>query len=235
MSKNKMNKLCLILAATFFVAGCLPEQIDKSVLQFKEAPKRAVASSDEAMVADLEQGGLVIRMSDRYYVSSLLLDVFGTNANTAVVNYVKVKMDAFGGGCDQYDKTVNASNACLNDDCNNVQCNGTNVIDKQIGMSSVIRQGWLIRACEDITNVDNAVLYTIRNVVENQTYVKATVPAPTVEGLIKAYGLFYRTGTPNEAVITALAKVSDTETTSNFDKWRYVLLSLCVTPEWQIP
>lgn len=225
-----MNALILLLLSLVLFSSCISNNSKKTGLLFHVN----ISTPTSDAVANLEQGGLVIRMSDRYYVSSLLSDVFGPSSNTEINYLVKIKMDSFGGGCDQYDMNQNVSGACLNDDCNNVVCSGAQVINNQIGVSSVIRRGWLIRVCESISNDDYAILYAVQNIHSQPTLTKSNVPAPTKNTLEKSYGLFYRSSAPDKAILSALTDISKEET-NNFEKWRYVLLSICTTAEWQIP
>lgn len=230
-----MNSICLTLISLLFFSSCVPTGDKSTLVQFKDNNNTSLNNRSVASTSNLEQEGLVVRMNDRYYVSSLLLDVFGATANSIVNNYIKYRLDVFGGGCDQYEKNTDVNGTCISEECNLISCSGANIIHNQIGTSSAIRQGWLIRACEEITNADNAVLFTVRNIHDKQTLSKTTVPAPTADTLKMSYELFYRTGVANNSVISALTNIAATETTNNFEKWRYVLLSLCTTPEWQIP
>jgi hypothetical protein len=224
-----MKSFYLKLFVLLFLVGCLPNAKKKSVLEFLE---RSPASSPST-IANLEQSGLNVRMGDRYYASSLLLDVFGPDANEVIKNNIMTKMDNFGGGCDQYDKS--ATGVCSADDCSIVNCTGAEVIHNQIGVSSVIRQGWTRKACEEISNKDSAILYAIQRITGLNNLTIQNTPVPSNQNLIKAYTLFYRSVAPNSAVTTSLVAISNSETTNHFEKWRYVLLSLCTTPEWQIP
>jgi hypothetical protein len=221
-------KALFLFISLVFLSSCL-QGGKKSALVFEGKQKDASAS-------DLEQSGLAVRMADRYYVTSLILDVFGPDIKVYVDYFINVNMDHFGGGCDQYDFNVDTNGTCLNANCNLINCYGTNVIHNQIGASSVIRQGWTTRTCEEITNYDPSILYAIRAIHDQPGMLRdANLPAPTNTTLTTAYGLFFRSTAPNTTVIKSLAAVADAETGDNFEKWRYVLLSLCVIPEWQIP
>lgn len=233
MLLKKMNgSNFLIIFTLVFSTGCLEKNDEKSGLLFNKVTNSRTVASEK----NLEQSGLNIRMSDRFYVSSLLQDVFGEAANNPINNLVNAKMDSFGGGCDQYDRNTNISNTCLNDNCTQVTCNGAEIIHNQLGVSSVIRVGWLTKTCEEITNNDSATLYAVRNILVQPTVPQSGVPIPNNNTLKKSYELFYRSGvSPNNNILSALSTIAATETTNNFEKWRYVFLALCVTPEWQIP
>ena len=238
MCSNKTMKfLTVFIISLFLLYGCGEK---KSVLAFRVNGDNNSSSAVSNSVSQLEQSALVVRLSDRYYVTSLLSDVFGPTAMSTLNNNVKIRMDSFGGGCDQYDRNVNSGLTCLNDDCNMINCNGATVLHNQIGVSSVIRQGWVLRACEEITNSNDAITYaailigavTTNN---NRKPIKNVLATPTRQTMASAYGLFYRSTSPSDDVLTALNNVAVNETTSNLEKWRYIFLSLCTTPEWQVP
>ena len=239
----KMKSLYSVLILMIMLPACGPK---KSVLNFMDNSRNTINASNAQAI--LEQGGLSVRMSDRYYVSSVLTNTFGPSVSGTLINYVKSKMDYFGGGCDQYDRNVNSALSCLNDDCDNVSCSGSLVINNQIGNSSVIRQGWIMRSCEEIAGNDAAILFAVQNIYNQAPLIvvvgsarpigsltAGTVPAPNNDSLVLAYALFYRSVAPNAAIISSLTDIASKETTNNFEKWRYVLLSLCTTSEWQIP
>lgn len=231
----KMIKFLILFLTFYFTASCSQKKSDL-IIHYNKQDIINTPDVKEQESPDVGLGGQVLRISDRFYISGLLKDIFGSSADSATGAFIKTRMDYFGGGCDQYELNLDNSGTCLNDDCELSKCSGTTIINNQIGVSSAIRKGWIIRACEEIADHDTAILSAVQSLFDpTPVLTTTTVPAPTTATLTKAYQLFYRSIPPNDTVVSALVNVAASETTSNFEKWRYVFLSICTTSEWQIP
>jgi hypothetical protein len=94
------------------------------------------------------------------------------------------------------------------------------------------REGLLIRACDTVALQDGAITYAV------ETQLKQSVTNfPAGEQIDAAYELFYPGMTPSDAVRAALAGVVQTSRDKDFhsrDSWRFLLLTLCLSPGWQI-
>jgi hypothetical protein len=62
-------------------------------------------------------------------------------------------------------------------------------------------------------------------------------PLPTPSEIVAAYQLFNPGRAPTPAIQTALANVAQgaQEAGKPLDPWRYVFLTLCYAPDWQMP
>ena len=177
-----------------------------------------------------------IRCGDRYYVLSVLTKIFspsilGTAGSINSLNTV------FGGNFDIYDiakddvtkKTINTSPEGYA-----LTAVNTTPTNDSIGPLNPIRLATTIRVCEDIVKNNTFVLNAIKNTVGNQSLTTANLPYPFKQDFINAYNLFYPSDPISENTTNALVCVADTET-SALDQWRNIFLTLCITPEWQIP
>lgn len=218
---------------SLIVSGCVPSKDEKSAVNFSDKVNSSPDNNPGNTTALTLDKSINLRTVDRFYVSAVLNDIFGPGAATIINDNISTQMDYFGGGCDQYDKNVSTSNSCLNANCKLITCNGNNVIDNQVGSSSVIRQGLLIKACEKIADVNANIIFALQPIAVFTT--TATAPAINNANLTKAYSFFYRSEEAPASTISALMDIANQETSNNFNKWKFVLLALCTTPQWQIP
>lgn len=230
--KNHFIKFFILSLITGSFIACVPSQSEKSAVTFNDNKPSSNASTTSTQAMTLANN-VTVRMVDRYYVTAILTDVFGAGAATIIADQVGTQMDYFGGGCDHYEKNINTAGTCLNANCRMIACNGLNVTDNLTGGSSVIRQGQLIKACERIAANNTLLIYALQPIA---TFTVTTAAPPITDAnLAKAYGFFYRSEDPSASTIAALKAIADQETSNNFTKWKFVLLGLCTTPQWQVP
>jgi hypothetical protein len=160
-----------------------------------------------------------------------MIDVFGPSAEGSTYDFIVSRSSAFSGPCDFYESSKDGdtpqvlSHACQGFEERTPSINDISL--SVIGSANVLRSGWLINACEVMT--------------ENQTRMsfarnKAGVSSvgPTLNNISKAYELFY----PGEVMPTELGpKLMDVANlaSSQNDKWKNVFLTICLSPAWQIP
>lgn len=173
--------------------------------------------------------GLEILMGDRRYVESVLRDVFGISSDsvapgTTIRDNIFRKAE-FGGACDVYapvyldDTNVEIiSETCF-----------SGLTDNNKANSNASRQALVTKTCHTLVANSTAI---------NNVFVKifGSTTAGVVDDakLALAYQLFYPDDVLSTDVKTALVTLANTQT-SNTEKWRMIVLGLCVSPEWQSP
>lgn len=157
-----------------------------------------------------------LRLGDRSYVSSVLTSVFGPSAEDPAQDLIDPNIAAFGGPCDPY-----ASG-----------CNGSSSQASVIGVATSSREALRTRACERIVANDTAVNFA----VSQAGAMAANRPA---DGEIRrAYDLFYPGKNPTHEGFLALENVvasAESQGLAPLESWRFLFLSLCLAPDWQVP
>jgi hypothetical protein len=199
--------------------------------------KKITAQSSSASGRWLASKNVNVRFADRYYVISVLSKVFGS---TVLGNafYINSLNTVFGGNVDVYDMVRDdlASSKVINTTPEGYAFTAVNTTPNTdlIGPLNPIRLATTVRVCEDIVKNNTFILNAIKNTVGDQTLTTAKLPYPFKQDFIAAHNLFYPTDPISENTTNALLCVADAET-SALDQWRNVFLTLCITPEWQIP
>lgn len=158
------------------------------------------------------------RLGDRLFVASVLESVFGPSEEARLI---ASRPEVFGGACDPYTKVRIAPGpkgfASGEEDCGE---QGSYQPTEQ-NPPSVVRQGYLIRACESLVARKETFAYAL-----------AQIPASEInrESLTAAFQLFFPERMPGEAVIEALVKIPGADTPA---RWQAVLKVLCADPTWQ--
>jgi hypothetical protein len=179
-----------------------------------------------------------LRMGDRHYVQSVLAQIFNVNipttdsyvsgspqyASTSSLLAVKVFQEAsFGGGCDVLAAGV-------------VQGYGVefprercfdNMTPYDPPVSAIRRYGSIASVCNRL--VDDA---TTRGAAFTKIFGTSSAGPVTDSQLLIAYRLFYQEKELPEAVRLKLVELGNTQST-NTDRWKAILLGLCVSPGWQ--
>lgn len=199
--------------------------------------KKINAQSSAANGRWLASKNVNIRFAERYYVLSVLSKVFGP-AVLGTANSINSLNTVFGGNFDNYDLVRDdlTSSKVINTSPEGYALIAANTTPNTdvIGLLNPIRLATTIRVCEDIAKSNTFILNAVRNAVGDQNISTASIPYPFKQDFINAHNLFYPTDPISEDTTNALICVADAET-SAIDQWRNVFLTLCITPEWQIP
>lgn len=221
------NIFILLLAGSLY--SCMPTDYTKKVasnLNFSDNTREP--TSEETVVSEVTS--LDLRTGDRFYIASVLNEVFGANYNAGnrVYDNVVKNQGVFGGGCDLYEKSFKgATSGTLEFPWQN--CFDSNWNSDQILQSTTLREGWRVRTCELIIK-DNPTAVTY-------AFNKANVDssgAPSKDGLNSLYKLFY----PLDEIPDSVANIMlswEGEISDNEEFWEASLLTFCISPEWQIP
>ncbi len=177
-----------------------------------------------------------IQMGDRYYVRSVLADVFDLTETEASTIGAKFSTP-FGGACDYYmrGESEGATPAFQ------VQDRGCSYYPKQtvLPVSAPDRSAILAVACDDLLNDYKYFQRAIRKIhpawpaLDGQFSAKPEY-APTPETVSKLYQFFYPLDEPAPAVIDALLAVGK-KSTDLRASWRYIMTTVCYSPDWQTP
>lgn len=163
-----------------------------------------------------------IRLADRNFVSSTLGQIYGvTPANTATLNgLVTTQIGLFGGPCDYYDG-----------DCQMRSESQTGVIPTM----NAARGALQTRACDELNSVDANVTYAV-GALDLGQYSASSIPG--ADGLVAAYQAFHPGAVPGAQATASLQTVLTAAQANRYapiDQWRFVLLTLCLAPDWQAP
>lgn len=224
-----------------FNYATIPLKTDKTVKPTRVCDLAAVEKTVESQSTSasgryLASKNTAIRFADRYYVLSVLHKVFGS-AVMGTASSINTMNTIFGGNFDAYDivkddvtlKTINTSPEGYPLTAVNSTPNGD-----LIGPLNPIRVATTIKTCEDIVKNNTLLLNAIKNATNDQTLTTAKLPYPFKEDFINAYNLFYSADPIKDTTVNALICVADAEANA-LEQWRSIFLTLCITPEWQIP
>ncbi len=168
------------------------------------------------------------RHGGRKFVASKLRDVFGATANDPVVRLVDNDAGNYGDPCDKYSRDFNGNQNF--GDCRDLGESQAS----SVGPATPTRQSLTIRACTKITQSDAAVINAVTLAVGSD----ATARTLTAGDIQSLYDLFF-TGrlaqTTTTTALKAIATSVEQKAYVSLDQWRFVLLTLCMSPDWQVP
>ncbi len=230
MLKNQKTYSLLILVLLSGFAGCNPaDYVEEEGAQFSyldNSGGRSPSSSEG------DVSFRTLRIGDRFYVKSVFENVFGPtyNRNAIVVNNIIKKQDVFGGNCDPNEGSfwLTAEKSYVVSEFEQYGCYG-NKDAKMIMASTTLREGWRTRACEE----------TIEANAEGITYAMAKAKvdidsSPDYSNLNRIYQLFYPLDDLDSEVATEL--ISSFSSFSDAEEfWKSMLLTVCLSPAWQVP
>ena len=169
-----------------------------------------------------------IQMANRSYVESILLQVFDAEGTTAAV-YIKSgiydKIE-FGGACDMYapSETKGKSATPLFD---RERC--TNAIGVvQPANNNPMRYSLTEKVCERLVTEAPRL-----EAVRNKIFTDKKWGEPTNEKVLVAWHLFHQASDADAATLEALKNIRKV-TPSNDEAWKFIILGLCMSPEWQV-
>ncbi len=220
----------IIIFISFFIISCG----EKSLLDFDPNTVTTVIEPQNSITQ------VNANMANRTYVSSVLKSAFyhGSLPNAAILSQIDwgviSRSSDFGGPC-----TFNDDDAF----CNPNQLN--NVYIPMMAGSSTGRQGFKVRVCENLVGINDAVYNFVENAKENssistdpleQAYM-VFYPGQTLQPLISEHLLRLLVSASNEiggeSFTESTIVVDLNNTTSQFQGWKYVALTLCISNGWE--
>ena len=231
-----IKRLSFILFVLSLGYSCVPVEVDedlKSDVQFEDLRVDfGIAKGDGV------EARRAVRFGDRYFVESVLENAFGESVKTSwgdqSYNLIFKRQGVFGGGCDLYERNYEetgsaAGNYRLPEKRQN--CFDENRITDQVGNSTVIRSGYMVKFCEYTLSKNN----TARNFAYNKANIDPDSTEINPQNFQRLYQLFY----PNRSLASTSQRVlKDMESGTDLareESWDVLLMALCVSPDWQIP
>ena len=200
---------------------------------------------------EFHRGTIDLKLGNRFFVTSFLENIFGVEnisssprgnyvhdgaQNVAnrkfplTVEYILSKRDLWGGPCDIYDMSEN-DQGNLEFPLRDCHRQGGNINPSLVGLPNIIREGFRVKSCEEILNLNAAITHAL-NKVDLQENAEGSL-----ENITKVYSLFFPTRNTNSALardsFESMQQVFNAAD-SSLEGWRHVLLTLCFDPSWQI-
>ncbi len=161
------------------------------------------------------------KMGDRFYVSSVFLQIFGPEAAPVVIPMIRNNMAAFGAPCDQIGRP----------ETNN--CAGRLSFSQlsMVPVSMATREGYRIRTCESLIFNDALLKFAV-----GQLEGASVLDPPSAGATDKVYEQFYPGQQPTTGVHDALMDVvrKASEGKASLDGWRFLYMTVCSSPDWQL-
>ncbi|MGZ6331442.1 MAG: hypothetical protein ACXWP5_02400 [Bdellovibrionota bacterium] len=169
------------------------------------------------------------RLGDRFYVESVLGDIFGPAARPITFKLIVTPASSFGGPCDiQAQVRVGPNPNDLADP--HSACPGGKFAATlpMIGTPNMVRQGYVTRACEQLVASAPAMDHALGLLFGTQP-----PSQPEEASLLRAFQLFNPERQLDRAALSALAGIAAGEKDLR-KRWTYILLGLCLDPQWQL-
>ncbi len=212
-------KLFLLLVSTLFLASC-QDIVGPEATKLNFRAPNAVEEREAKLSYTYEQ-----QMSDRAYVESVLLQVFdaaGKAMATTIQTEVFQKIE-FGGPCDIYAPSDVGAAAV---EFSREQCfNGIGVV--QGSNNNPMRYSLTTKVCEKLVKDSDSLGAVRKKIFSDNKWKK-----PTPGSIQTAWGLFYQVHRAEPMVVEALLDVAEASSGEE-DAWRNIILTMCISPDWQ--
>ena len=164
---------------------------------------------------------------DRGYVESTLTQVFGSTGDSSLEVGIYQKKE-FGGACDRYAASDNGSGAY---EFPRAQCY-TGISVFQPANSNPMRYSYTTKMCETLVNTVARFSYVMKKVYPSWVS-SQKLPAPDQAAITKVYQQFYQDEVPSADLVAAFLSMSSSAASTD-EAWKQILLTVCVSPEWQV-
>lgn len=216
----------------FGLAACTP---NISELKFNDHTARSIAS---AKLMDTEYP-VESQIGDRRVIRTTMEEVFRVSANDPDYSeFVSIIYQGdYGGSCDLYEASeiLDSASGGVKREFSGKECNN-DITPVLPALSNPMRFALTTRLCERL--IGGTATLRITRLMEqvfpgwNANQAEQSIHAPSPESIKKAYRIFYRLEEPSGEVIQALMGVAERKPTQ-LGKWRSVMITLCMSPEWQ--
>ncbi len=230
----------LIIIVTILLSSCV-QNSETAVETFENKNvSRRIASEKKKSDFEALSVQMSPRIGDREYIFNVLLYVFGPSADALITSIIYNNSAAYNGSCSQYEAVYSAGGVPLNgnyiiDDAK-ANCNNSSLNLPVVGTENSIREGARLQACEILVNNDNTLFYAIEKevgTVANRTTFSIN---PTSTTITKIYNRFYPGFAIDPVFLNNLLNISQSsQLTTSKDRFKLVLLTVCMTADWQIP
>ncbi|MGZ3691333.1 MAG: hypothetical protein ACXVAX_07505 [Pseudobdellovibrio sp.] len=170
-----------------------------------------------------------LRLGDRFYIESVLNEIFGPSIEPITNKYIYLPASSFGGPCDPYEQVRIGSTRTELAEPRSLCPEGKGAANLPVIPSSqMMRQGYIAQACREITDNLNAVNFALANAVKS---INNNAPV-NEKNVTDVFHLFYPTKQPSPEVVEALSKINSGKNETK--TWSKILYTLCIDPAWQI-
>jgi hypothetical protein len=214
-------RLACIVAALASFPGCL-----NFGAKTEESSRLVMGMYDQGTILQKTQQ-TIIRIGDREQVASVLMNVFGPNANSVVSENILKKPAQFGGPCDYMSEASQSDMNCQFDDI------GVATVPSITSALEALRT----QACDRIAQDDAAIRYAAAQAreVSDGSFIQSEPPG--IADIKAAYELF-RPGHPLPDDIASNLKTGVVggamKSGGSVEGWRFLFLTLCLSPDWQL-
>lgn len=157
-----------------------------------------------------------LRMADRYYVSSVLLEIFGPTAKDYIHEIIYKNVQAFAGPCDVYEQVrvndtdvVDAHTSCFNRKDNSAVA--------LVGKANIMASGYIQKICTILIQNEKTFGFALKQGSESK----------------QLYALFHPYKKPADSILKALKEIKS-KFLAKQDGVKAVLSFLCTEPSWRI-
>jgi hypothetical protein len=171
-------------------------------------------------------------VANRILMSNYFISIFGKEVETSVTNLIATQAGDFGSGMSIYDRVITSTTDCSKTKNIYSPCNTVAIkldAPPTIG-ANIRREAFRVRACS------NSVKTNVLNALKKFDSKATTTKPPEINdaNLTKAFHLFYRgRAAPNTEVLDSLLILSE-KSAKPIDKWKDIILSICLSPHWQV-
>lgn len=191
-------------------------------------PQSSALNEASSRIEPAKRAENQLRLGGRTYVASMLKYVFGPSADRTVEILIEDHVMAMGGeSCQPY------RNDCEgNDGLAGWSPFGDSVLPS-IPRATTLRAALISRACHGIVAKDEAILFATANVLGGAL---STMRQPTEADILAAFNEFSPGRSLNDESAKQLLNVTQRAGEMGMlEAWRFLFLTLCLEPGWQIP
>jgi hypothetical protein len=211
-----MKMKAVLVLILVFVASC-----SKGPLTFRNEENLSSTGPLDRGLLNIAESRL--RLAPRTFVATTLNDIFGTSIEATTQDLIGSRVGQFGGPCDP----------AIPNDCQQ----GGDSLAPMVPVANSARAALSTRACDKIASSDAAVTFAGAQASTSGT-TAITTRNPNQAEIAAMYDLFFPGRTPNQEILTNLAAIATDARNLNYsyiESWRFILLTLCLSPDWQIP
>lgn len=177
-----------------------------------------------------------LKLATKNYVASTLRQIFGDGSShplqdQIISKLIDAKYGSFGGGpCDPY-----AHTGCGLSSVPGLSTMGEAALP-QVPAIATARMALTVRACDKLAATDDAIYFAVGLIqATGVTGSTAAKTPPTDKQITQLYELFHPGATPSSTTAMDLSNIATKASLYGaMEAWRFVLLTLCLSPSWQV-
>lgn len=176
-----------------------------------------------------------LRLGDRFFVQSVLLEIFGPQAAPITDKYIFEAAGSFAGPCDMYEQVrvgdlgedLDGLGRKLADPSTRCPAGKSAFHAPMFGTPSVVRQGASLRTCHELVKNPKTMDYALKNLFQGKK-----VEAPSEKMVEAAFMMF----NPEKPAPKGLAEafLHTRGPAAEEPHWTKIFLGLCTDPSWQV-